>query len=138
MSQIRASLLFKLGFLKKRLTVIFNSFLQEFELTSSQLVILSEMLTEKPHSMTELAKRVGSDRTTINKSCSPLVKMGLIYYERYKREADIGITEKGKALVIKAMKRWDETEAKIEKLIGASLVKELKEALDEAYEAVKK
>jgi DNA-binding MarR family transcriptional regulator len=94
--------------------------LRPFGVTAAQFTILSTMSTRPNLSVTDLAKTIAMDRTTLSRNLDLLERKGLIVG----REAEKGngrlvsLSEQGEALTPRLMPVWRGLQSEMNKLLG--------------------
>src|SRR5262245_26344953 len=87
----------------------FDAALRPLGLTSSQFSLLMMLNRPTPLSVGGLAKCLAMDRTTTTANLKPLERRGLLTVRRDERDSrakQVALTGKGRALVVRAVRRW--------------------------------
>lgn len=106
--------------LSNSITKYYDDYLKNAGLTLNQYSLLSSTEKIQPASITQIAKKVGLERTTIVRDLKPLFKMELIedIAEEGKRNRKIVLTKKGKDILNRAKPYWDEAQENIFNKLG--------------------
>jgi DNA-binding MarR family transcriptional regulator len=105
--------------------------LRPFGVTAAQFTILSTMSTSPNLSVTDLAKTIAMDRTTLSRNLDLLERKGLIVG----REAEKGngrlvsLSEQGEALAPRLMPVWRELQSEMNTLLGGDAMNALIDGL---------
>lgn len=107
-------------------------------LKSSQFSILSILSSNEQLTITELAAKMGLERTSLSRNLRPLEKDGLIAVsdEREHRRRFIKLTRQGKAKYRKALPLWNQAQQQFKEQLGAENMKTLKQLLKRTAESV--
>ena len=107
-------------------------------LKSSQFSILSMISHHGRLTITELADKMGLERTSLSRTLRPMAKDGLlsISEEQEKRRRFIELTKQGKVAYQKALPPWNEAQRQFKKQLGAADLKSLKSLLKRTAELV--
>ena len=100
-------------------------------LKSSQFTILAIISKYGRLTITELANKMGLERTSLSRTLRPLEKDGLIIIseEQERRRRYIELTKPGKAAYKKALPLWNEAQHQFKEQLGAEDLKTLKSLL---------
>lgn len=109
-------------------------------LKSSQFSILSILTFNEQLTITELAAKMGLERTSLSRNLRPMEKDGLIAVsdERDHRRRYIKLTRQGKATYRKALPLWNQAQQELRQQLGAEDLKQLKSLLKRTAELVSK
>lgn len=109
-------------------------------LKSSQFSILSMLSFYGELTITELADKMGLERTSMSRNLHPMEKDGLISVsdERDNRRRYISLTRKGQATYKKALPLWNQAQQQFREQLGADEMKTLKQLLKRTAELVGK
>jgi DNA-binding MarR family transcriptional regulator len=121
----------------RRVTQIYESFLAPVGLTSPQFGLLANLHARDDVSMNELARRLVTDATTLNRNLKPLAKAGYVSVgagSDDRRERRIRITPAGRRVLERAVPLWREAQQHLETELGAAAFKSLNEALARALD----
>ncbi|MGV6875316.1 MarR family winged helix-turn-helix transcriptional regulator [Pseudochelatococcus sp. B33] len=100
----------------------FDAALQPVDITSGQFSLLMSLNQPEPPSLGSIAALLALDRTTLTANLKPLERRGLVetaISPKDKRTRLLRLTEKGRALLIRALPIWERTHAEIEKKLTA-------------------
>lgn len=102
----------------RAVTQFYDQALKPSGLTIAQLGLLRLLETEV--TITELAKAMRIDRTTLNRNLKPLIEAGYITVNPGKdsRTRLVELTEAGKAAVAQAWRLWGEAQTAIAEYLG--------------------
>src|SRR5262245_12345504 len=87
----------------------FDAALRPLGLTSSQFSLLMMLNRPTPLSVGGLAKCLAMDRTTTTANLKPLERRGLLTVRRDVRDSrlkQVALTSRGRALLVRGVKRW--------------------------------
>ncbi|WP_328793755.1 MarR family winged helix-turn-helix transcriptional regulator [Heliomicrobium undosum] len=115
----------------RAVTHFYDEVLQPSGLTVAQMALLRNLDPLKPVTMSELAKSMRIDRTTVNRNLRPLADAGLISVNPGKdsRTRVITLTATGKEALGKAWALWEEAQASIREYMGEEELSKLTELL---------
>lgn len=107
-------------------------------LKSSQFSILSMISHHGRMTITDLAKKMGLERTSLSRTLRPMEKDGLlsISAEQEKRRRFIEMTKHGKATFKTALPLWNKAQHQFKKQLGAEDLKTLKNLLQRTADLV--
>ena len=97
----------------------YDKALRPFGITAAQFSILTSMVKRPERSVTEMARSIAIDRTTLSRNLDLLVRKGLVSGH----EADKGngrlvaLTEQGNVLVQELLPHWREAQAEMRTLL---------------------
>ncbi len=119
-------------------TQLYDRHLGPSGLTTVQFSVLLKLRENHPMTMSELAKRLVMDRTTLTRNLELLVDMGLVEPRRGKdrRTRYVSLTPKGDAAVGTALPLWAEAQSHMAAGLGSDEWRELGQALRKAIAAV--
>lgn len=103
----------------------------------TQYVLLRNILQEEAEqSLTDLAQKLGSDRSTIGRNVRILARDGLVSLGRGsdRREHTVRITQKGRETVALATPLWQKSQAVVEETLGEDRLKTLRMLLAQLEE----
>ena len=125
---------FKLRRATRRVTQIYDRHLQPTGLRITQYGLLAR-LRGGPLHMTELAERMGMDRTTLTRNLRPLERMGYLAIDpgEDKRTRSVAITAAGRAAAAEALPYWKDAQASVRDALGTALTDDLHGLLDRAF-----
>ncbi len=98
----------------------FDEAFREFGLKATQLSVLIAVHLVPDAPLSELARALGMDRTSLSRNLQVLERRGLICGKEGddKRQRRIGITPEGKSLLKRAYPMWRQVQAEVEEAIG--------------------
>ena len=107
-------------------------------LKSGQFSILATLSRQGTQTITELAERMGLERTSLSRTLRPLEKDGLIHIteEQEKRRRFVELTKQGRATYKKALPLWNEAQTQYKNQLGAKDMKILKDLLQRTSDLV--
>lgn len=125
---------FKLRRATRRVTQIYDRHLQPTGLRITQYGLLAR-LRGGPLHMTELAERMGMDRTTLTRNLRPLERLGYVAVDpgEDRRTRSVLLTDTGRAAASAALPYWREAQAAVRAALGAPLTDDLHGLLDRAF-----
>jgi DNA-binding MarR family transcriptional regulator len=108
-------------------------------LKAGQFSILATLSHQGAQTITELAERMGLERTSLSRTLRPLEKDGLISVsdEGEKRRRFVELTKQGKAIYKKALPLWNKAQSQYKKQLGAQDMKVLKDLLQRTSDLVR-
>ena len=120
----------------RRVTQIYGRHLAPTGLKISQFSLLGFICAEGPVAVGRLSELAATDRTTLTRNLTPLLKDGLI--ERAasgdKRRHELVATSSGRALFKRALPLWAEAEQEVRAALGPRLTGDLHEAISHSME----
>jgi len=107
-------------------------------LKSGQFSILATLSHQGTQTITELAERMGLERTSLSRTLRPLEKDGLIHVteEKEKRRRFVELTKQGEATYKKALPLWNQAQSQYKKQLGVQDMKILKSLLQRTSDVV--
>lgn len=125
---------FKLRRATRRVTQIYDRHLQPTGLRITQYGLLAR-LRSRPLNMTELAERMGMDRTTLTRNLRPLERLGYVAVDagQDRRTRSVTITDEGRAAAAAALPHWRDAQAAVREALGDVLTDDLHGLLDRAF-----
>jgi len=92
----------------RKITRIYDEMLQTAGIKTTQFTLLAAISLQDDATLTDLAKVLGMDRTTLSRNLRPLERNGLIEVsaEGYRRARSASMTEKGAAVMEEALPLW--------------------------------
>ena len=136
---------FKLRNLARRVTSLYDEVLAGAGITVTQYAVLSVLLAARRSGetigVTELARRLQVDRTTLTRGLDLLVDGGLITIERRKGGADarvktVALTAQGERSRRAAAPLWRKAQARLERQLGPALHGALRKHVDRSASAI--
>ena len=116
----------------RAITTVFDEHLKASGLTSNQLAVLWPIVNMEPTPMSEIARNVVMDKTTVSRNVAGLEALGLVEIKSGEdaRHRLVSTTAKGRHAFAIAMPAWEAAQAQVAKVFGktrfASLVRESK------------
>ena len=123
----------KLRRLTRRVTQIYDGFLEPVGLTITQFAILSPVMRHGGITMGALAETMVMDPTTLTRNLRPLMERGYVKVVRDstdRRRQGIWPTEAGKAIAREAGPHWRKAQAHVASVVGVHEVERLGGLLD--------
>ncbi|HEY5290034.1 MAG TPA: MarR family winged helix-turn-helix transcriptional regulator [Caulobacteraceae bacterium] len=112
----------------------FDKALRPLDLTSGQFSLLSAVNQAPPPRVTDVAARLGLDRTTLTAALKPLTRRGLVDVctdPTDRRGRRLVLTDDGRALLNEAIPIWRRCHDSLERALGQPAVDRLRSGLDE-------
>ena len=120
----------------RRVTQIYSRHLAPSGLKISQFPLLGHILGHGPVTIGQLSELLSTDRTTLSRNLSPLLKQALV--ERAasgdRRRHELVATPAGRALFRRALPLWAAAEEEVRAAMGPRLTTELQGAIDRSME----
>ncbi len=115
----------------RSITQFYDEVLKPSGLTVAQLSLLGHLVAMDEITITDLAKQMRIDRTTLNRNMKPLIEGELITVKTGtdSRTRQIQITELGKIAVNQARGLWKEAQASIKEYLGEEDLQKLTQLL---------
>lgn len=120
----------------RAVTQMYDEALKLSGLRATQLALLQVVSQEGPAGMTELARRLVMDRTTLTRNLKPLLDSGLLEVAEGadRRHKPIAITARGRDALAQALPLWREVQGRMAEGLGnarwSQLVRDLGAAVD--------
>lgn len=104
----------------RAMSQFYNQVLNPSGLTVAQLGLLNQITMAGKMTISELAKAMRLDRTTMNRNLKPLQEMGFIVIQPGKdsRTREITLTDAGTAAVTEGRRLWSEAQVSIKEYLG--------------------
>lgn len=104
----------------RAVTEFYDDVLRPSRLTIAQMGLLRHVEMAETTTITELAKVMRIDRTTLNRNMKPLAEAGLIEIRagRDSRTRQVELTQAGKDAVAEAWTLWKEAQASLQEYLG--------------------
>ena len=117
----------------RAVTLLYDNAFKSSGLLSTQLGVLQTIHKSDSIRITDLAKELGMDRTTLTRNLSVLERQGFIKISSGKdnRTRIVAITSKGRTTVAKAIPLWNEVQRKVKQNMGETLWNELMDNLSQ-------
>ena len=115
----------------RRITQIYDAALQETGLRITQYSILANVDDRKDLSITDLAKLLAMDRTTLTRNLRPLQRDGLVELRDGpdKRSKALHLTANGREKLCVARPLWETTEASVRGVVTGDELTQLRSLL---------
>ncbi len=115
----------------RTVTRFYDETLKPSGLTVAQLALLRHIQMAEKTTISELAKLIRIDRTTLNRNLKPLTDAGLITVApgEDSRTREITLTETGKDAVASGWQLWGEAQKSIQEYLGQEDLSKLKQLL---------
>lgn len=113
-------------------TAAYDKALAPSGLRITQFSVLRTLANHGPMAVTELAKKVALERSTVGRNLDPLERRGLVRLEigaNDQRERIAHLTRAGKAAIQTALPRWRETQDRIGPLLDETAISTLVEKI---------
>jgi len=117
----------------RKITRNYDEALQPIGIKTTQFTLLAVISVQDNATLTELAKALGMDRTTLSRNLGPLARNGLLEVsaEGYRRARSVSITKKGIAVMEQALPLWRSAQASMRKRLGKDTWSRIQSDLDE-------
>ena len=105
----------------RAVTRLYDEVLRSVGLRATQLAVLVAAANESVVSITELAKFMGMDRSTLTRNLTPLEREGLIRVgnEGWRRSRTVAITQKGRSRLRAALPFWEKAQETLRQKLGS-------------------
>jgi DNA-binding MarR family transcriptional regulator len=105
----------------RAVTRLYDDILRSVGLRATQLAVLVAVGNEDVTSITELAKFMGMDRSTLTRNLAPLEREGLIRIgnEGWRRSRTVEITQKGRSRLREALPFWEKAQKTMRQKLGS-------------------
>lgn len=115
------------------ISAIYDKFLISINLSASQFSLLLNLKYLEVCSVTDLAKYIGLERTTVVRTIKPLVESGLVVdiSSDNERNRKLTLTKAGKEKMEEALPLWENAQNFIKKQLGEEKIKTLVSLLEE-------
>ena len=126
-----------LRYAAQTLTEVYDRVLAPSGLKVTQYVLLESILQdEAEQSLTDLAQKLGSDRSTIGRNVHILARDGLVTLSRGRdrREQTVHVTQKGRETVSLANPLWQKVQTAVAETLGPDQLQMLKTLLSQLEE----
>jgi DNA-binding MarR family transcriptional regulator len=126
-----------LRYAAQTLTEVYDHVLAPSGLRVTQFMLLKSLLQEEAEpSLTDLAHRLGSDRSTIGRNVRILARDGLVSLSRGsdRREQTVHVTQKGREAFAVATPLWQKSQTAVEETLGEDQLKTLRALLSQLEE----
>jgi len=104
----------------RKITRLYDELLQPAGIKTTQFTLLAAISLQDDATLTDLAKVLGMDRTTLSRNLRPLERDGLIEMsaEGYRRARSASITEQGTTVMETALPLWRAAQETLKKRLG--------------------
>lgn len=121
----------------RAVTLLYDNAFKSSGLLSTQLGALHVIHDSTSITISKLAARLGTDRTTITRNLSVLERQGLVKISEGidQRTRNVTITPKGRAYIAKAVPLWNDVQNKVREQMGESSWIELMKNLNQFLKA---
>jgi DNA-binding MarR family transcriptional regulator len=111
----------------RAVTQLYDEALHPCGLRSTQLVILLSVAVQPSANISQLARRMVMDASTLNRNLRPLIQRGLLSLIAAEdgRRKQIVLTESGRAAINAAVPYWSSAQKRLTGLFGKQRYKEL-------------
>ena len=115
----------------RAVTQFYEKILEPSGLKVTQYSLLRHLELVKPVTISELAKTMRIDRTTLNRNMKPLIDVGLITVNSGEdpRSKQVMLTEAGKTALVNAAAPWGEAQASLKEYMGEAELDTLEKLL---------
>ncbi|HWR45754.1 MarR family winged helix-turn-helix transcriptional regulator [Sporomusa sp.] len=112
----------------RAVTEFYEKVLEPSGIKITQYSLLRHLEQVEPVTISDLAKAMRIDRTTLNRNMKPLVEIGLIEVNTGEdpRSRIVMLTEAGKSALSTASTLWDEAQASLQEYLGDTEVEQFK------------
>lgn len=113
----------------KAITTYYDNYLQPVGISAPQMVLLRHVNFYTSVTMTDLAKAMRIDRTTLNRNLKPLIARGFLEIARGEdsRTREIHLLEEGKHKLQEALLLWGQAQQDIRDYLGVEDAEKLTE-----------
>jgi DNA-binding MarR family transcriptional regulator len=122
----------------RAVTLLYDNAFKSSGLLSTQLGALHVIHDSTSITISKLAARLGTDRTTITRNLSVLERQGLVKISSGsgdQRTRNVTITPKGRTYIAKAVPLWNDVQNKVREQMGESSWTELMKNLNQFLKA---
>jgi DNA-binding MarR family transcriptional regulator len=122
---------FRVRMLNRMVTAIYDEALAEVGLKTSQFNLLVAVTNREDSRPADLAKILSMDESTLSRNAERMCSKGWLRLERDhdRRSHLIRITDKGMALIEKALPAWQKAQDEVSRRLGADSVTALRSVL---------
>jgi len=113
------------------MTALYDDALAPIGVNLAQFSLLRNISWQQPVSLTDLARVVELDRSTVGRNVKVLARMGLTAagVQDDGREATVVLTKKGRTVLNEGAPLWDAAQARVEGAVGGTTSKVLHDLL---------
>ena len=117
----------------RAITLLYDNAFKSSGLLSTQFNVLHAIYKSDSTRISDLAARLGMDRTTLTRNLAILEREGLIKISEGKdhRTRNVTATQKGRGAVTRAIPLWNEVQDKVKQKMGESSWQGLMQSLGE-------
>ena len=110
----------KMRLASRKITRMYDDVLRPAGVKATQFAVLAVIAGQDEATLTELAGTLGMERTTLSRNLRPLERDGLIEIsaEGYRRARSANITNKGVAVMEKALPLWRSAQKSLKRRLG--------------------
>jgi DNA-binding MarR family transcriptional regulator len=125
-----------LRYAAQTLTEVYDRVLETSGLKVTQYMLLRSIQEDAEQSLTDLAQKLGSDRSTIGRNVRILARDGLVTLGRGsdRREHTVHVTQKGCEMVSLANPLWQKSQIAVEETLGEDQLKMFRSLLSQLEE----
>ena len=118
----------------RAVTQAYDEALRPTGLRATQMQLLAVIAAKGPAGMTELAKTLVMDRTTLTRNLKPLLQQGLLETVEApdQRQRPIAVTARGRDMLDRAQDHWRQAQARMVEGLGEARWSRLLRDLDES------
>ena len=104
----------------RKITRMYDEYLRPAGIKATQFTMLAVVAGQDEATLTELAKTLGMERTTLSRNLRPLERSGLIEIsaEGYRRARSANITAEGISTMEKALPLWRSAQKTLKRRLG--------------------
>jgi DNA-binding MarR family transcriptional regulator len=120
LSKMENCVCFNLRWVTRAVTRFFDAEVRRLGVRPTQTPILGALEAKDGWSMAELSAWLGMERTTLVRNLRPLQRDGLVRANGGGRggHVELGITEKGRAMLARTLPAWRAAQAKVVAILG--------------------
>lgn len=117
----------------RAITQFYDQVLQPSGLRGTQFTVLVAIGLSQPVMMTDLADRLGMDRTTLTRNLKPLEKQGLVESNpgEDRRTRVVMLTEHGQEMLQNTLPLWEKAQLQVVEALGPEKFNQLLENVSE-------
>jgi DNA-binding MarR family transcriptional regulator len=117
----------------RAITLLYDNAFKSSGLLSTQFDVLHVICKSDSTRISDLAARLGMDRTTLTRNLAILEREGLIKISEGKdhRTRNVTVTQKGRGAITRAIPLWNEVQDKVKQKMGESSWQGLMQSLGE-------
>lgn len=105
----------------RTVTRAYDNALRPTGLRATQISVLAAVAASDAVSITELAEKMGMDRTTLKRNLTPLEQLGLLAVgnEGWRRSRTVAITAMGRTRLQDAIPLWESAQRRLKQQLGS-------------------